>query len=63
MQVMSECFMCKHALKRRDKFKPFDVCDAFPNGIPEEIFSGKVLHHSPYPNDKGIQYEEFIDHT
>lgn len=63
MQIMSECFMCKHALKRRDKSKPFDVCDAFPNGIPREIFSGKVLHHTPYQNDNGIQYEEFKNKT
>ena len=53
--------MCKHALKRIDKSKPFNVCNAFPDGIPEEIFSGKVFHHTPYQNDNGIQYEEFID--
>ena len=32
-------------------------CEAFPDGIPEELFDGKVSHHTPYPGDHGIQFE------
>lgn len=32
-------------------------CAAFPEGIPDEIAYGPVLHHLPYPGDRGIQYE------
>lgn len=33
------------------------VCRAFPDGMPEEIWTGKVEHREPYPGDNGIQYE------
>ncbi|MFH1010194.1 MAG: hypothetical protein V1784_03035 [bacterium] len=33
------------------------ICDAFPEGIPEDIFLGKVLHLGPYEGDYGIQYD------
>jgi hypothetical protein len=40
------CFKCKH----------FDLinggCDAFPNGIPDEITSGENKHFKPLPNQK-----------
>lgn len=35
----------------------FKVCAAFPNGIPEEIFSGENNHTKPYPGDNGILFE------
>ncbi|MBF0546217.1 MAG: hypothetical protein HQM08_17370 [Candidatus Riflebacteria bacterium] len=33
------------------------VCDAFPNGIPEEILGLQFDHINPHPGDNGIQYE------
>lgn len=33
------------------------VCEAFPDGIPDEIAYGENLHTSPFPGDNGIQYE------
>ena len=57
MQIMSKCLSCNHLLKIRDSSKPFDVCEAFPNGIPREIWKGENNHHSPYPGDNGIVFE------
>jgi hypothetical protein len=28
------------------------TCNAFPEGIPPEILSGKIIHKSPLPNQK-----------
>jgi len=41
-----------------DSSVPYAVCDAFPDGIPVEIFSSdfKTDHTKPYPGDHGIQY-------
>lgn len=33
------------------------VCQAFPNGIPDEIAYGNVNHVKPFPNDGGITFE------
>ena len=34
-----------------------NVCDAFPDGIPDEIAYGDNPHTSPFPGDNGIQFE------
>ena len=31
-------------------------CKAFPDGIPDDLFSGKNLHRQPYQGDNGILY-------
>jgi hypothetical protein len=33
------------------------ICAAYPNGIPDQIAFGNVLHIKPFPGDQGIQYE------
>jgi hypothetical protein len=33
-------------------------CDAFPDGIPDEIWTGKNDHKKPYPGDHDIQFEK-----
>lgn len=50
------CFKCKH-FQDREKEHWFR-CAAFPNGIPDEIFTGIVVHTKKYPGDKGIRFEE-----
>lgn len=47
----SDCYVCKHLFAA-------ERCDAFPEGIPEPIVSGEVLHTEPYPGDGGILFEK-----
>lgn len=50
-----QCMTCKHY--RTGRY----ACAAFPDGIPEEIFTGEVDHDEPYPGDGGIQWESALD--
>lgn len=49
------CLECKHIGITTDDFVP--TCQAFPKGIPDEIFFEKVIHDKPYQGDNGIQFE------
>jgi hypothetical protein len=44
------CYTCIH-------LQPGMTCDAFPEGIPDEIAESAADHRLPYPGDNGIQYE------
>lgn len=35
----------------------FAACDAFPDGIPDEIYIGGFDHRRPFPGDGGVLYE------
>ncbi len=35
------------------------LCEAFPDGIPHEIWIGENKHTEPYPGDNGIQFEQY----
>lgn len=50
------CFNCKH-------FRLFQQgCDAFPDGIPDEITTGENKHKDPLPNqDNSIVFEQLIE--
>jgi len=50
----TQCVECIH-------FRGLSSCEAFPDKIPEEIFTGLIDHSKPYPNDQGIQYEKRKD--
>jgi len=46
------CMWCKH-FRRTGPL----ACDAFPEGIPDEILLHRNPHLAPFPGDHGIQFE------
>jgi hypothetical protein len=51
------CKTCKHL-----KLFSYPVCcAAYPDGVPQEILTGKEKHKKPYRGDNGIQYEKRED--
>lgn len=52
---------CKHFIgviqpDETEKTETFN-CEAFPNGIPDDIINGKSLHLTPVEGDNGIVFE------
>lgn len=45
-----QCYSCVH-------FHGDSVCNAFPEGIPEDILYSRHDHREPYPGDDGILFE------
>lgn len=52
-EAVGICFSCDH---RRSVL----TCKAFPDGIPQEILRGDVMHTSPYPGDHGIVFRRAV---
>lgn len=52
------CNLCKHFSIRGTIDSGIHVCDAFPDGIPDEIWQGNNNHTKPYLGDHGIQFEQ-----
>lgn len=50
-----KCLDCKHL--DRENFVAGLFCDAFPDGIPYDIATGKFIHDKLYEGDNGIIFE------
>lgn len=37
------------------------TCEAFPDGIPEDVKTGVFDHTKPHPSDKGLQFDPLDD--
>lgn len=48
------CHFCKHRIV---KIEGRDACKAFPDKIPDEIYSKYFDHRKEYPEDKGIRFK------
>lgn len=56
MSQSGQCIGCKH-------YTMSATCEAFPDKIPHEIFSGQFVHTKPYPGDHGILYDPILPET
>lgn len=56
MLRFSQCALCVHYHWERSA--GLRTCDAFPGGIPSEIYQNRVPHEQTYPGDNGITFEE-----
>lgn len=51
-RIPSLCRACKRA--RRSGLQ----CEAFPNGIPQDMLTAGGDHHEPREGDHGLQFEQ-----
>ena len=52
-----QCLWCQHFVKENPK----PICVAFPEGIPYEIWSGKINHDTPFEGDNDLQFTTSAD--
>jgi len=51
--IISQCALCQN--KHEGKL----TCEAFPDGIPDEIIQNKKLHIEPIIGDNGIRFKPY----
>lgn len=56
MIIIPQCFFCQRF--HRDGKR---TCDAYPDGIPPELFKSEVGHIKPYKGDHGLTFLDVID--
>jgi hypothetical protein len=50
--------MCWHCKRRHPRDGRWGIrCDAFPDGIPDEIIESNFDHRRPHPGDHGLLFE------
>lgn len=54
MPSSDQCFRCSNYTGAKE-------CEAFPDGIPQEIYSGLFDHSKEFVGDNGIRFEERSD--
>ena len=50
------CIDCKKFIELNEEGKY--TCKAFPDGIPDDVFWGKIDHTENIDGDNGIKFEE-----
>lgn len=62
-RTAGQCYFCRHWISPLDRgdaearaAEPTQICKAFPNGIPEEIWWNRADHRNPFAGDGGIQW-------
>jgi len=53
------CTLCRHYQFVRPGSTP--TCDAFPDGIPDDIYENRVEHDQPISGDHGLRFIEMTD--
>ena len=51
------CMDCKHFIGMGN-MQP--TCYAFPNGIPEDVWTGTIMHTKAINGDNGFHYEKIV---
>ncbi len=54
------CQFCKRFREGKDWGDP-NTCEAFPEGIPDEIELGGFDHRKPFKGDGGVRFEQRDD--
>lgn len=57
---ISQCMLCSHCHVETPVPTGWS-CDAYPEGIPEDLVSGVVDHRQPADGDRGIRWEPLMD--
>ena len=49
---MSSGYQCEDC----ERYLAGQTCEAFPDGIPQIVYSGEFVHNKPYDGDNGMLY-------
>ena len=57
------CHLCKYWRSGLDNPRGIQTCKAFPDGIPDQIFSGAEMHFDRVRGDNGVVFAPDDDVT